>query len=314
MNPVAPSLGFGNRLRLKIARSRSMLQVIVNHVLNSPDRRIRDRLFSCLGEAQGADFVYAKHGTERYLVHSKDRVIGREVFVSGQFDFDKVTAALKTVAQHTGLAKIQTLVDIGANIGTVCVPAVARGMVERAIAIEPDPINGRLLKINALLNDVEPRVTVHQCAVGEHDDGKLILERSADNWGDHRIRVSTADGSFGEAARPRIEVPSMRLDTLVPASQSGGMLLWMDTQGYEGYVLKGAAGLLAKQVPLVSEFWPYGMKRTGSFQDFRQAIAHYRGYIDLSAEQEGLQPIARLDALFSKLDDGKEPYTDIVVV
>jgi hypothetical protein len=56
------------------------------------------------------------------------------------------------------------------------------------------------------------------------------------------------------------------------------------------------------------------MKRTGSFQDFRQAIAHYRGYIDLSAEQEGLQPIARLDALFSKLDDGKEPYTDIVVV
>lgn len=310
------ALSLGDRLRLRVAKSHRMLELFVDHVWYSSNRRIRDRLFRYLGEAQAADLVYVKQGLERYLLHPKDRVIGRALFLSGQFDFEKMEAALRTVARHTGLERPDTLVDVGANIGTTCLPALSRGLVQRAIAIEPDPSNCRLLRINALLNEVESRLTIHECAVGEHDDGVLTLERSGDNWGDHRISVSADDGPFGEAARARIEVPSRRLDRLVPSPADGaGILLWMDTQGYEGHVLSGATELLARRVPLVAEFWPYAMKRAQSFAKFRAAVAHYRGFVDLGAQDSArLRPIAELDALFESLDRDKDAYTDIAVL
>jgi hypothetical protein len=144
-----------------------MLRVFATQVMIGGDRKTRDRLFRFLGQAEGADFIYANRGPERYLVHSKDAVIGREVFLSGQFDFDKVESAIKLVAHHTGRTDVEILLDIGANIGTVCVPAVARGLVKRAIAIEPDPTNCRLLRINALLNRVEAKVAIFESALGD---------------------------------------------------------------------------------------------------------------------------------------------------
>ena len=34
-------------------------------------------------------------------------------------------------------------------------------------------------------------------------------------------------------------------------------------QGYEGYAFRGAANLLTRGVPVVSEVWPYGIERAG---------------------------------------------------
>jgi FkbM family methyltransferase len=306
-----------DRLRLKAAKSRAMLRLFAMHIWNSPERSVRERLFHFLGESDDTDLVYVNRGTERYLVHCKDRAIGREVFLSGQFDFDKFTAALRLLAQHTGTQRVDVLVDVGANIGTVCVPAVARGLVQQAIAIEPDPMNSRLLRINTLLNTVESRIVVHECALGERDGATLVLEQSSDNLGDHRISVSADDGAFGEASRLRIEVPSARLDSLVkPPPHNSNMLIWMDTQGYEGFVLKGATSLLAAKIPLVSEFWPYGMKRANGYAAFRESIAHYRGFIDLNASQTSgtLRPMRELDELFQSLDIAKDSYTDILVI
>lgn len=290
-----------------------MLKVFVDHVWHSSSRRTRNRLFHYLGAAERPDFVYCNQGNERYLLHATDGVIGRELFISGEFDLDKVQAALDVVARHTDIQELETFVDVGANIGTTCLPMLARGFARRAIAIEPDPMNCRLLRINALLNEVENALTLHECAVGEALDGKLVLERSPDNWGDHRVHVSDADGAFGEASRRLIEVSSTQLDSLVEHDGSS-MLLWMDTQGYEGHVLRGATALLERRVPLVAEFWPYGMKRAASFPHFCAAVAGYRGFVDLGAGDAGaLRAIAELPALFAQLD-ASDSFTDVVLV
>ena len=190
------------------------------------------------------------------------------------------------------------------------------------MAIEPHPGNCRLLRANLALNGVDARVTVHECAVGGADEETLSLELSHDNQGDHRIAVTRDDGAFGEAARRTIPIRSTRLDRLVAPPPGKRLLLWMDTQGYEGVVLRGATALLAARVPIVSEFWPYGLRRAGGFAPFREALAGYRGFIDLTpapgqgdaGESGDLRPMRDLDALHAALDVNPQAYTDLLFV
>ena len=44
---------------------------------------------------------------------------------------------------------------------------------------------------------------------------------------------------------------------------SSPALIWIDVQGYEGFVYRGAGGTLAGGLPTVSEVWPYGILRAG---------------------------------------------------
>ena len=88
-------------------------------------------------------------GEESYVVSSDDKVIGRDIYMTGSFDFGK----LKKSAQFLGPDwSSDLLIDIGSNIGVICIPAVKRGLFRSAIAIEPEPFNYRLLCTNIQLN------------------------------------------------------------------------------------------------------------------------------------------------------------------
>ena len=52
----------------------------------------------------------------------------------------------------------RSFVDVGANIGTTTIPALLSHGFETAVAIEPEPENVRVLRMNVLLNDLEDRV------------------------------------------------------------------------------------------------------------------------------------------------------------
>ena len=69
-----------------------------------------------------------------------------------------------------GTTKPEILIDIGANIGPICIPAVKRNYVKQAIAIEPGPDNARLLRANVALNSLHDRIIVHECAVGASEE------------------------------------------------------------------------------------------------------------------------------------------------
>jgi len=301
-----------------------MLRYFANRILGSTNRKVRSFLFNMLAETPGADFAYVNRGRERYLVNCHDKAISKMVFATGEFEFEKFERALQVLRFQTPMTELDLLVDVGANIGTVCIPAVVRGLARAAVGIEPHPVNCKLLRANIALNSVDARVAVHESAVGECDNETLMLELSTDNWGDHRIAVTREDGKFGEAARKTIAVQSMRLDGLVAPSMAKNALIWMDAQGYEGFILKGAAALLDVRVPLVSEFWPYGMRRAGSYSLFREQLSGYRGFIDLNDEAavhqslsgkgDTLHPMSDLNALHDALDVGPSSYTEILVV
>jgi FkbM family methyltransferase len=261
--------------------------------------------------------------------------------VEGSADFSKFETAMGLLRARDAkrFERLELLLDVGGNIGGICLPAVKRGFASRAIAIEPEATNLRLLRANIALNDLRESIEVIDLAAGPRENEMLPFEISNDNWGDHRVTRGRAPGNYGEADRAHIEVRSTTLDAMMatslfvrgkeepmsPVSLFARWLrgasrptlpestfVWMDIQGYEGHALTGGSNLLAARPPIALEFWPYGMERADSYGALRAAIAHYSGFYDLSNPGD-LRPLSDLDPLRVELGpDGH--FTDILVV
>jgi FkbM family methyltransferase len=247
---------------------------------------------------------------ELYVVNTKDSIIGRELFVTGEFDFAKFIRATEVLLRHRAGWQPRVLIDVGANIGTICIPAVRRGYVERAIAIEPDPENCRLLRANLELNGLASRVVVHEAAAGAREDEELELQLSDYNLGDHRIYVPSGPETSRLQGRKSVKVKSRTLNTLCAEDVGADLLVWMDIQGAEGFALAGADALMQQSVPMVLEFWPEALARSGSFPLLQVAVANYSGFVDLAAPDQ-VYPISRLNMLLETL--GAHGTTDIAV-
>jgi FkbM family methyltransferase len=252
-------------------------------------------------------------GEEKFLVSSSDQSIGRDVYLYGGYDFEKFE---KVLARLDKEFERKLLIDIGANIGTICIPAVKRRYFERAMAFEPEPFNYSLLSANVSINGLSTEVVSYNIALGEREGEELSFELSETNYGDHRIRFSSESGLYGEDQRKVINIKSEPLDTVVGDIDPASTLIWMDTQGFEGYVLKGAERTLAKRPPLVIEFSPYHMIRCGSYQKLKQALCGvgYRMFFDLDEDGPPIEVSeAAFDNLFKRIGEYGN-YTDLLIV
>ena len=232
---------------------------------------------------------------EHFVVATADKVIGRELFLHGEFDFAKLQTAL-AIIEREGLPRPQHLIDVGANIGTIVIPALARGLMQSATAIEPHPTNLRLLRANLALNGLSERVRVLAQAVGAESGASLFLTESLTNSGNHSI------------GRTGLPIPSSRLDDV--ECPHDGALLWMDIEGYEGHALRGAPNLLAAGIPVVCEFNPSFLTKSKGLIFFEDALKGRRIF-DLSEMNDGKE-IAIKDVLL-KISD-KNCFTDILAI
>jgi len=249
---------------------------------------------------------------EHFVGLTQDTAIAKTLYMNGHFDFEKFEFVYKLCGRV-----LETIVDVGANIGTICIPAVSRGLVKKAIAIEPDPTNYRLLMANIYLNDLQDSMQVFNAAAGAADNEVLELELSDNNMGDHRVRVSSDGGSFKEENRKTVRVRSETLTKMcygIPVGDPKSTLVWIDTQGYEGFVLAGADELLRHGCPLAIEFWPYGMKRTGSYALLRESLVrHYHSFYNLAAANPTAVAVSfdAIDALYEHIGTG-QAHTDLL--
>ena len=258
-------------------------------------------------------FSVSTHGSEKYVVLNSDKAISRALFIKGSFDFDKVEKVISVMSAVNKAFKLETLIDVGANIGTVCIPAVKRGLAANAIAIEPEPLNYRVLVANIFLNDLADKIKTYNLALGSKDNQTLELELSEGHSGDHRIHVANETGT---ASSGKItSVKSETFDSVVPAVDRNSCLVWMDTQGYEGIILQGAQNIIRAQVPMVVEFWPEGMKRMRSYPALKEAMLNYSEYYDLSDEHPRPVPITQksVDALYEGLGETGQ-WTDVLLI
>lgn len=266
--------------------------------------------------------VSTKHGLFNLLLADSD--ISRQLYCYRQYQLDLMSNAmsfLRSIRKCPPKGE-GTIVDIGANIGVISIGMLNTGELEQAIAIEPDPQNFSSLQKNVILNGLKDRFVCLPYAVSS-EKGELLFELSNDNFGDHRVCTnpggfpSDSPELFSESGRRTITVQSDRLDNLLAnAPQSFRekiALIWIDVQGFEGYAFKGANALLSKGIPVVSEIWPYGIKRAGMTQEQFCAIASdiWSSYWVWRRVKFVRYPINTLDILFDELGyDGS--YDDVI--
>lgn len=270
------------------------------------NRRARD-LFFLIAE----DFtpsLTANVGKYRYQVSTSDRTVGREVFLTGGFDagcIEHIFRFIRQLGWNDFRGKI--FLDIGANIGTTSIPVVADYGFAGGIAIEPEPTNFELLRDSVVANRMENRIRCVNVALSD-SVGRAEMELCPVNRGDHRLRPSNGaagDGIYHENNREVVTVGTSTFDALVVDGTIPLELLgvaWIDTQGHEGHVLRGARKLVESNVPVVVEYWPYALSRAGGLENFEKVVReNYRHFIDTRATNPdgsgSLQPVDVLPGL-----------------
>jgi len=258
----------------------------------------------------------------RYLVSTSDTAVGRETYMRRGYDATVMARLIELAGDELRRPALlgHTFIDIGANIGTSTIPAMRRYGASDAVAFEPAPDTFALLQCNLVLNDLTDRVRAVQVAVSDLE-GVATLELSESNWGDRRVRAEgTGEHAdmLGESAWPTAQVRTARFDDLaadleLDLDRVG--LVWIDTQGHEGSVLAGASTVLERQLPLVVEYWPYGLRRSGGLDRVHSILAQaYPRFID--ARAPGLarsQPTSSLPELAARYD-GVDDYTDLLLL
>ncbi len=237
---------------------------------------------------------------------SKDP-ISKSLYVNKNYEFgffQKVTAFL----QEAGYFKKGegVMVDVGANNGVISIGALNAGEVESAVAIEPDINNFAALERNIKQNQLEDAFQTLNYAVSD-SESVLQLEISTSNLGDHRIHKKTSvKDLFKESKRAVVDIKSNTLDNLLnevdPISIS---FIWIDVQGHEGYVFQGAPKILSEGIPVISEVWPYGLKRSGmTNQQFCEIVEKYWSHYWVLRKNDFVQyPIEQFNGFLDELGE-----------
>ena len=285
--------------RRKEQAEKRRVEAFIQRYIVAPTEQDRDLFFTSLFERQINRLLIAQHEQGAMIIPSNDRYIAREVFVHGAFQDSTLREVHQILQARRPDNMPDTLIDMGANIGVICIPAIAEGYFKRAIAIEPAPATARLLRANIALYGLESVISVFETALSDCD-GEVEFELSADNWGDHRVSVVSEANALGERERSKIRVPMCRFDALDCEVNPAKSLVWIDVQGYEGFVLAGAKNLTAANTPMVVEIWPYGLDRAQSYQALKTAIGGYKQFILLGEKGEAA-PLADLDNLYDAM-------------
>ena len=195
---------------------------------------------------------------------SRNWLIGKYLYVKRAHEENEIRSALELLMAEGLIGPCgNTIINAGANIGMTCIALVKSGYFDRAIAFEPDPENYRLLVRNIDQNGLRERIQAFPVALSS-TAGPLEFELSADNSGDHRIRQTDRPGFYREETRRTISVPGETLDRFFENKTDAVDACWVDIQGHEGHFFRGARTFLGRGVPVIFEFWPYGLERAGT--------------------------------------------------
>ncbi|MGH2901269.1 MAG: FkbM family methyltransferase [Solirubrobacteraceae bacterium] len=246
---------------------------------------------------------------------TRDQGVARQFVLSGAYEAGPMNAAVEVLSRVGGdpfATHDRTFLDIGANIGTAIVQAVRHHGAGGGVAFEPDPDNVMLLRHNLIANGLHDRVRVVASALSDRCCD-VALERSADNHGDHRVRIAAVPhgDAFGESGRPVLTVPSITFDSavdegIVDLDRVG--LASIDTQGHEAHVLAGATTLCASGVPVMLEYWPYGLRAAGGHERLKELLTEsFEHYVDLGQPFDrgriALRPATEIGELDDRLGD-----------
>jgi FkbM family methyltransferase len=195
--------------------------------------------------------------------------IGRSIFAKGHFDRDHVGRVLDVMRERGIPTEGKTLLELGGNIGSHTVYFALTQAFARIVTVEPDPRNYPLLLTNIAQNGFTGIVTAVNCAAGEAE-GELDFYLHPSNYGrSSPVRRNGTDERISVPVRP---VPAILEEAGVRTDDVG--LVWMDIEGYEPVAIRSMHSLMARRVPIYTEFSPE-FYQSGQAEAFVRILAGY---------------------------------------
>jgi len=262
-----------------------------------------------------------------WITYLSDQHIGKNLRKVGHFQEGAISKCLEHIKRLKYVNDGNIFFEIGSNIGTHSIYALRNGF-EYAYCFEPDPNNFKLLKVNQILHGLENRCTNTQIAFSDFT-GTTSLETSPTNFGDHRVLNSDKDirskSLHDENNWNKIDISVTSFDKWIKNENldvSNIGLVWIDTQGHEGHVLSKANQLLTNKIPIVVEFWPYGLRRSGGYEKLIESLKNVNMIFDMRRvdESDSLEPLDlhQLENMYhnfiEKESANYSPHTDLLLL
>lgn len=210
------------------------------------------------------------------MFNIKDVYIPKKMYLTGKnFSEDEIKIFLQWTKEIYGSDIESTsgyFLDIGANIGTTCVYIGKRYPNIQCIAFEPDDENFRVLNANVKLNKLDNVITVNAGLSNKVQQGKM--RQFDDNRGRNYI---VYDDSPRQQYDDFEKIEITTLDTFITKHEIRAEdigFIWMDTEGFEPFVLDGAKALFRKKkIPMWMEFCGETIRNhDGSFELLRENL------------------------------------------
>lgn len=227
-------------------------------------RRI-GRFMVRLSGASGKKKLMVKTKAGRFLLPNLKEIISLELFICGFYERGLVDFLVKNIPQQ-GI-----FIDMGANIGSVCIPLAHRRPDIKVIAIEASPWIYKFLKENVALNDVQNITPVN--FAGYSESGKsLQIYAPAELFGKGSLKaVYTKDGENVET----ITIDDIKERFNLPAIH----FIKVDVEGFEAAVFQGmATTALVDKPKIVFEFSEWAETAAGYEARQAQEIILSKGY------------------------------------
>lgn len=247
----------------------------------------------------------------RYLTPTKDAVITPALITSGEFSQEELDTFFLLANVYFG-EQNGIFLDVGANIGTTSLQATKNDRVSEVIAIEPSSENFALLQCNIHLNKLHKIIRAKNAAVSD-TNGTVNLVISPVLASDNRVSGT----SFISTNAQVEDIESITIDTLAEDCAHEIVFMWVDVQGYEYYVLKGAKNLIStsQKLAIQIEFWPFGLKETNTLKLLCQFCKEtFSKYIDMKEYIEGVNVVHDIDEIDSLSIKYKKTHTDLFLI
>jgi FkbM family methyltransferase len=222
---------------------------------------------------------------------------------------------LRTLLQTRQFAMGGIMLDLGGNIGRTSVTRVLLGDVRAVYAAEPEPANYAALVQNVLEHGLRGFVLPHNVAIGATRD-QVRLGR-AKYIGGHRVKADAAARPSKLGDVPTALWPLDAWIDHVGVEREAITFVKVDIQGFELYLLRGAAGLLARRdIAWQIEVDPALLTTAGSsLGDLLTCLeSHFTHAIDMSALEPApaVRTTSSLRDLLTRLGGGAHK-TDLLL-
>ncbi|CAN5595470.1 hypothetical protein BH09CHL1_BH09CHL1_11320 [soil metagenome] len=221
-------------------RSRQVVQAIF--VAAAVKESARYAVFSLLNRT--GEFTVRRDGSRIRLRTRADLQVARE-FISHRGPL--LPQSLRE--NHSSMDSINSVIDLGANIGLFTLWAARVFPESRITAVEPDPENSDLLRRNLALNRIEDRVDVLEVAAGSKVDTIRFITGRAE------LSRQVFPGDLTDETR---ETPVVDALPLIVASD----VVKIDIEGAEWTILRDARFSACSPQLLMME-WHYRGSESG---------------------------------------------------